>query len=55
VNRNTPSAERSRPRTSEEWTWGRRTYWAGFERMRPSVAVRLERAAAVAGKERGRS
>jgi hypothetical protein len=39
VNRNTPSSERSRPRASDAWTWGRRTYWAGFERMRPSMCA----------------
>jgi hypothetical protein len=37
VKRNTQSSERSRPRASEGWTCGRRTYWAGFEPIRPSM------------------
>jgi hypothetical protein len=32
LKRNTPSSDRSRPRASEGWTCGRRTYWAGSTR-----------------------
>ena len=39
VNRNTPSSERSSPRASDAWTWGRLTYWAGLARMRPSMCA----------------
>jgi hypothetical protein len=35
----TPSSERSRPRASEGWTRGRRTYWAGFDEIRPSMCA----------------
>ena len=35
ANRNEPSSERSRPRTSLGWTLGRRTYCAGLEAIRP--------------------
>ena len=37
VSRNRASSPRSRPRRSEGWTVGRRTYWAGLEAMRPSM------------------
>ncbi len=37
LNRNLPSSVRSSPRPCEGWTCGRRTYWAGFEVIRPSM------------------
>ena len=39
VNKNVPSSVRSSPRPSLGWTRGRRTYWAGFDAMRPSMCA----------------
>lgn len=40
VNRNAPSSPRSRPRASLGWILGRRTYWAGFDGILPSMWAR---------------
>ena len=37
VKRKRASSPRSRPRRSDGWTVGRRTYWAGLEEIRPSM------------------
>jgi hypothetical protein len=37
VNRKRPISSRSSPRPSVGWTFGRRTYWAGFAEILPSM------------------